>query len=130
MGVKMKDVVSVTVVVLAIIFVSVLPAMSGGISQGSVSRSELDALKVRLERLESTVASQQKVIEEQKQIIEQHKEVLRKATLENTTSNEGAEDEDDWYRRFSLEGGITGIVMGTLGDADSVEDVRSTQDAS
>ena len=50
---------------------------------------------------------------------------------EAAASTGGApEEESHWYDRFSLGGGFTGIVMGTLGDADSVENVRSTQDAS
>ncbi len=44
---------------------------------------------------------------------------------------EGAtEQEEHWYDRFSIDGGVTGVLMGTLGDADSVENIRSTQDAS
>ncbi len=41
-----------------------------------------------------------------------------------------SEPQEHWYDRFSLGGGATGILMGTLGDTDSLEDIRSTQDAS
>ncbi len=89
---------------------------------------------------------EQKLEEIVKQLIRENRKLSKRLeTVEKELSNlkgravvpapagslgQEAAEETHWYDRFSLEGGVTGIIMGTLGDADSVGNVRSTQDAS
>ncbi len=93
--------------------------------------------ETQLERLVRKLVKENRRLNERLEKVE--KELSRiKAQGETSTvqgesgpsMEETGSSSPEWYERFSLGGGVTGLLMGTIGDANSEENVRSTQDAS
>ncbi len=99
---------------------------------GSVTREqELEKLVKELARQNRELNRRLQSVEEELARIKKHETGSQEQPeiLEDEEQSQG-EGEEEWYKRFSLSGGVTGILMGTLGDANSVDNVRSTQDIS
>ncbi len=101
---------------------------------GTVFAGGVSSREEQLESLVKQLMEQNRKLGSRLESVEKQLSVMRQEEKERVSevlpARETEAQESHWYDRFSLGGGVTGLVMGTLGDADSMEGVRSTQDAS
>lgn len=113
------------------IMVAVSILLLYGIAIGGGNESSKEA---QLEKLVKELIKENRQLNKRLQAVEQELSSLKAqrqtVTAEDVNELQVAEDaqEEQWYKRFSLSGGVTGLLMGTLGDANSVDNIRSTQD--
>ncbi len=96
------------------------------------------AKQQRLEQLVRELIKENRQLNSRLANVEKELATLKKRQAyakKEPAETEGGEQEEQgeaeqWYKRFSLSGDVTGILMGTLGDANSMDRVHSTQDAS
>ncbi len=101
-----------------------------GFSGGIPDREKrLEELVKRLIEENKTLNKRLQSVEEELSRLKKEKTSSQEITKKVSSLNE-EETEKKWYERFSIDGGVTGALMGTFGDANSIENVRSQQDVS
>ena len=94
------------------IFIPSLVLSGGGKAMTeTVTRSEMEELKARLERLEKIVASQQKIIEQQKKIIKEQEEKISSAEIKEPVVKSDEESHPSWSDKIHI-GGLIEVGAG------------------
>ena len=96
---------------LIVLMPSILFAGGFEVKNEPVTRTEMDELKARLERLEKIVASQQRVIEEQKKIIKEQEEKLSSVEIREVAPEIEEESHSSWIDRVHI-GGLIEVGAG------------------
>ncbi|NPA95316.1 MAG: hypothetical protein GXO58_07815 [Thermodesulfobacteria bacterium] len=115
-------------VAMLLLCVGALPVFAGGATD---RETQLEEMVKELIRENRQLNQRLKAVESELSQMKQQ-QASQQAQMGELAGMKAAaqQDADAWYRRFSLGGGVTGILMGTLGDANSLSNIRSTQDVS